>query len=63
MKLITITIIIKNLLQRNFDAEPAYVLTMGVVIQVEDAAATKEVAIPLEEKSLLDIGRSCWLWC
>lgn len=49
MKLITITIIIKNLLQRNFDAEPAYVLTMGVVIQVEDAAATKEVAIPLEE--------------
>lgn len=49
MKLITITIIIKNLLLRNFDAEPAYVLTMGVVIQVEDAAATKEVAIPLEE--------------
>lgn len=49
MKLIAITIIIKNLLQRNFDAEPAYVLTMGVVIQVEDAAATKEVAIPLEE--------------
>lgn len=51
MKLTTISIVRKNLLKRNLDAEPAYVLTIGVVIQVDDAAARRELVIPLEEGS------------
>lgn len=63
MKQAAISIVIKNLLKEVLDAEPAYVLTIGVVIQVDDAAATREVAMPLEEASLLgSICYSCWLW-
>lgn len=53
MKQAAISIVIKNLLKEVLDAEPAYVLTIGVVIQVDDAAATREVAMPLEE--------ACWV--